>query len=114
METNRPALIYGNVKNSGLIANLPYGCCVEVPCLVDGSGIAPVHTGELPPQLAAINRNHISIQELTVKAALEKKKEYVYYACRLDPLASAVLSLKQMDNLIEALWDAHRSYLGYF
>ncbi len=114
METNRPARIYGNVENRGAISNLPHGCCVEVPCLVDSSGISPVHVGSLPPQLAALNKIHINVQELTVKAVLEKRAEYVYYACRLDPLASAVLTLEQVDSLVEELWAAHSEHLGYF
>ncbi len=113
METNRPGRIYGNVKNCAIISNLPSGCCVEVPCLVDGSGIQPIHVGEIPPQLAALNRNHINVQELTVKAALERKTEYVYYACRLDPLASAVLTLEQIDSVIQELWEAHAKHLAY-
>lgn len=114
IETNQPALIYGNVENTGVVNNLPYGCCVEVPCLIDASGIAPVHSGELPSQLAAINRNHINVQELTVKAVLEKEAEYVYYACRLDPLAAAVLTLDQIDSLVQELWAAHEPHLSYF
>ncbi len=114
METHRPACIYGNVENKGLITNLPGGCCVEVPCLVNENGIQPVHVGELPPQLAAINRNQINVQELTVKAVLEKKPDYAYYACRLDPLASAVLSLDQINALADELWSAHNEYLTYF
>ena len=39
VETNQPARINGNIPNNGLITNLPYGCCVEVPCLVDSSGV---------------------------------------------------------------------------
>ena len=39
--TNRPIKINGNVANRSLITNLPQGCCVEVPCLVDGNGIHP-------------------------------------------------------------------------
>ncbi len=114
METNRPACIYGNVENKGLITNLPPGCCVEVPCLVDQNGVQPVHVGELPPQLAALNRNQINVQELTVKAVLEKKPEYAYHACRLDPLASAILSLDQINALAGELWQAHGEHLAYF
>ncbi len=113
MESNEPARIYGDVENNGTITNLPRGCCVEVPCLVDGSGIAPVYSGALPPQLAAINNHHVGVQELTVKAALERNLEYVYYACRLDPLASAMLSLQEMDRLIADLRAAHEGFLGY-
>jgi len=113
-ETNRATCIYGNVENKGLITNLPAGCCVEVPCLVDRNGIQPVHVGELSPQLAAINRNHISIQELTVKAALEREPRYAYYACRLDPLVTAVLSLDRINALADELWQAHSAHLAYF
>jgi len=114
METNQPVSIYGNVENTGLITNLPPGCCVEVPCLVDRNGIQPTYIGDLPPQLASINRNHVNVQELTVKAVLERKPELVYYACRLDPLASAILSLDQINNMTAELWEAHGIFLGYF
>ncbi len=114
IETNQTRCIYGNVENTGIITNLPDGCCVEVPCMVDGNGIQPVFVGELPPQLAAINKNHINVQELTIKAVLEKKKEYAYYACQLDPLASAVLTLKEINSLAAELWQAHAGHLDYF
>ncbi|HYP40654.1 MAG TPA: alpha-glucosidase/alpha-galactosidase, partial [Chloroflexia bacterium] len=54
METGQPRVVYGNVPNDGLINNLPDGCCVEVPCLVDKNGVQPIHVGPLPPHLAAL------------------------------------------------------------
>ncbi len=113
MELNSPATIYGNVRNSGLIPNLPGDCCVEVPCLADRNGIQPVFSGELPLQLAALCRPHIAVQELTVRAALEGKREYVYYACQLDPLAGAVLKLSEIRTLADDLFDAHGEHLAY-
>lgn len=113
MELNQPLLIYGNVKNGGLITNLPQGCCVEVPCLVDGNGINPLYIGDIPPQLAALNRTQIGVQELVVRAVLEKKREYAYYACRLDPLASAVLDLDRITAMVDQLFQAHGKYLHY-
>jgi len=113
MESGEPALIYGNVENRGLISNLPYGCCVEVPCLVDGNGVQPLYAGELPPQLAAINRAHISVQELAVQAVLEKRRDYVYYACQLDPLAASMLTLDRINELVGELLEAHRPHLDY-
>ena len=71
IETGAPRVIYGNVRNTGLIENLPADACVEVPCLVDGSGVRPTWIGELPPQLAALNRTYLNVCELTVRAALE-------------------------------------------
>lgn len=60
----------GNVPNTHLIENLPVGCCVEVPCLVDANGIQPTHVPHYPTQLAALNRTNINVQELIVDAAL--------------------------------------------
>ena len=42
MTTGRARAVYGNVKNTGPITNLPDGCCVEVPVLVDGTGLRPL------------------------------------------------------------------------
>jgi len=110
METGEPHVIYGNVENTGLISNLPQGCCVEVPCLVDSTGLKPTYIGEIPPQCAALNRSCINVQDLTVRAALEGNREHVYHAVMMDPHASSVLTLDQMwamtDELIEAHGDA--------
>src|SRR5699024_11610967 len=79
METNNPIKIGGNVLNTGgLISNLPTNATVEVPCLVDKSGVAPTHIGDLPEQLAAVNRTNINTQVLKIEAAMNKKKDYIY------------------------------------
>src|SRR5690242_18553732 len=70
----RPTVIYGNVRNAGLIENLPDGC-VEVPCLVDQRGIQPTHFGSLPEQLAALNRSHMAVHTLTRDALLQRDKQ---------------------------------------
>jgi len=107
METGQLRKIYGNVKNTGLIENLLQGCCVEVPCLVDKTRVRPCHVGVLPPQLAALNRVSASVQELTVRAVLEEKREYIYHAAMLDPLVSALLDLDQVWALVDDLLAAH-------
>jgi len=111
METGQVRKIYGNVENAGLIENLPQGCCVEVPCVVDGTGVHPCHVGELPPHLAAINRVSVNVQELTVRAVLEGRREYIYHAAMLDPLVSALLDLDQVWALVDDLLDAHGEYV---
>lgn len=113
METGHRKCIHGNVKNTDLIINLPYGCCVEVPCMVDKNGIQPTYVGKLPPQLAALNKTQINVQELTVKAVLERKKEYVYYAALLDPLAKAMLKTEDIITMVDELFEAHKKYLKY-
>jgi alpha-galactosidase len=107
IETGHPRVIYGNVRNTGLIRNLPADACVEVPCLVDRTGVHPVGVGELPLQLAALNRTYLNVAELTVRAALEGRPEYVRQAVMLDPNAAASLSLDAIWELCDELADAH-------
>jgi alpha-galactosidase len=111
IETGQPRTIYGNVENTGLIENLLRGACVEVPCLVDATGVNPVHVGELPPQLAALNRTYLNVCELTVRAALEGRPDLVRHAAMLDPNAAATLSLDQIWELCDELTQAHGAAL---
>ena len=87
MTTGAPFEIAANVLNHGYIENLPQGCCVEVPCVVDAAGITPRRMGRLPEQCAALNRTNINVQELTIEAALTHKKEHIYHAAMLDLIA---------------------------
>lgn len=107
METGIHTTIHGNLKNSGLIPNLPEGCCVEVPVLVNKNGLQPTFFGELPPQLAGINRLHIGVQDLTLKGIFEKRKDYIYHAALLDPLANSMLKVDQIVNMVDELFDAY-------
>lgn len=111
METNVPYKIGGNVMNTGLIPNLPAEACVEVPCLVDRSGITPCYVGNLPPQLAALNQTNINVQLLTIEAALTLKKEHIYHAAMLDPHTSAELSIDDIKTLCDDLIEAHEDWL---
>ena len=107
METGQPRVVYGNVANHGLIDNLPRGCCVELPCLVDKNGVQPTHVGSLPPHLAALMQTNINVQALTVEAALTGKREHVYHAAMLDPHTAADLDLEQITSLVDELLAAH-------
>ena len=114
METHQPTRINGNVPNRGLIANLPHGSCVEVPCLVDGNGVQPTTVGSLPTQLAAINRTNINVQELTVEAALTGSVEAVHHAVMLDPLTAAVCTLPQIHSMVDEMLEAQARWLPQF
>ncbi|MBD2867466.1 alpha-glucosidase/alpha-galactosidase [Paenibacillus arenilitoris] len=111
IETNVPFKIGGNVMNTGLITNLPKEACVEVPCLVDRSGVTPTYVGDLPPQLAALNRTNINTQLLTIEAAVTGKREHIYHAALLDPHTSAELSMDDIVSLCDDLIEAHGSWL---
>jgi alpha-galactosidase len=110
MTMSRPIVIYGNVRNTGLIDNLPDGC-VEVACLVDQNGVQPCHFGPLPEQLAALNRSHMTIHSLMCEALLTKKKEAARYALLLDPLTAAVCSPAEISALFDEMWEAQQQYL---
>ena len=112
--TGNPALIYGNVPNNGLIENLPDECIVEVPCHVDRNGIQPIQIGRIPSQLSAVMNLSVSVQQLTVEAALTKNRDRIYQAALLDPHTSAELSPDQIWHLVDDLIEAHGDLLpGY-
>jgi alpha-galactosidase len=107
MVTGEPTVIYGNVPNTGLVGGLPEGTCVEVPCLVDATGVRPTQVLDYPPHLAALNRTYVNVVELTVRAVLEGRPEWVRLAAALDPNASATLTLDEIDALCDELTEAH-------
>jgi alpha-galactosidase len=109
--TGKPALIYGNVPNAGLIENLPPECIVEVPCHVDRNGIQPIRIGRIPSQLAAVMKLSISVQELTVEAALTGKRDRIYQAALLDPHTSAELSPDEIWRMVDDLIERHGDLL---
>jgi alpha-galactosidase len=113
-ETGRERELHVNVRNGGLIANLPDDCCVEVPCLVGAGGARPLAVGALPPQLAALNRTFLNVVELTVAAALEESREHVYQAALLDPNTAATLTTAQTVAMCDELFEAHRDLLPAF
>ena len=114
METNRPCKIGGNVLNNGLITNLPANAVVEVPCLVDKTGILPCQIGDMPEQCAALNRTNINMQLMTIEAARTLKKDAIYQAAMLDPHTSAELSIDDIVSLCDDLIEAHEGWLPTF
>ena len=107
MVTGEPQVIYGNVRNDGLIPQLPDAACVEVPCVVDRTGLRPTAVPDYPAELAALNRTFLGPVELTVRAVLEERPELVRIAAMLDPNAAATLTLDEIDALCDELTRAH-------
>ncbi|MFN3685215.1 alpha-glucosidase/alpha-galactosidase [Salinarimonas sp.] len=112
--TGEPAVIYGNVRNRGAIPQLPEGAAVEVPCLVDSSGVQPTVVPDLPPQLVALIRTNLNVQELTVAALMTESREHVYHAAMMDPRTAAELDLAQIRALVDALIAEHGDYMPAF
>jgi alpha-galactosidase len=113
IEGGQDASVHGNVRNRGVIDNLPDGC-VEVECRVSRTGISPVHFGVLPEQLAGLNRAHMAVHELIVEAVTERDRRKAKYALMIDPLTAAVCSLEEIDRLFDAMWEAERPSLTSF
>ena len=114
MTTGVPFEIAANVLNHGYIENLPQGCCVEVPCVVDAAGITPRRMGRLPEQCAALNRTNINVQELTIEAALTHKREHIYHAAMLDPHTAAELSIPDIIALCDEMIESNAGWIGEY
>jgi alpha-galactosidase len=113
IETGTRHGIHGNLKNTGLIENLPYGCCVEVPCMVSQNGIHPLHVGKLPPQIAGLIMTQVPVQELTVRSLQKRKRDYIYQAAFLDPVLRAALRVDTIRQMVDEFCDTYSHYLPF-
>jgi alpha-galactosidase len=112
LETGTQRRFNLNVPNeSNAIENLPADACVEVPVFVDGAGLHPASIGELPTQLAALDRQHTTVYELAVEGALDGNRAKVHQAVKLDPLSGAACSLDELHEMTEELIEANEAYL---
>jgi alpha-galactosidase len=112
--TDTPYVLYGNLPNSGQIRQLPLGAAVETPCLADANGIQPTVIDDIPPQLTALMRAQINVQELTVRALIDETPEHIYHAAMMDPHTAAELDLRQIRSLVDDLLIAHGDWLPPF
>jgi len=113
-ETDNVFRLNGNVRNDGYITNLPQGCCVEVPVFVDSRGLHPVRIGDLPIQCAALNQSNVTVQQLAVEAALTGNPEHAMQAIAVDPLTSAVCTLKEARDMTREMLKAQSPWLPQF
>jgi alpha-galactosidase len=112
--TGEPSVIYGNFGNRGYIPQLPDGCAIEVATLVDDNGLQPTVVRDIPPQLIALMRTNINVQDLTVQALVTENPEHIYHAAMLDPHTGAELDLDQIWALTHDLLAAHGDWLPAF
>ena len=109
-----PYRFNGNVPNTGLVTNLPHDCCVEIPVYVDKNGLSPVYVGPLPPQCAALVNINVAVEEMAVEAALTGDPVLTYQAIAYDPLTAAVLSLREIKEMVQEMFEVNRPYLPQF
>jgi alpha-galactosidase len=110
----KPFRFMGNVPNNGYITNLPNGCCVEVPTFADDAGLHPIVVGDLPPQCAAACQTNVNVQLLGALAGIDGDTEHLVHAVAMDPLASAVCTLKEIRDMCSEMLEAERKWLPQF
>lgn len=104
----------GNVRNFGLIDNLPEGCCVEVPVLASKRGLDPIHVGPLPEHLAILINTSARCEELAMEGAITGDPRKIFHSICFDPLTSAVLSLDEIKQMVNDMFEANRNWLPQF
>ena len=104
----------GNLRNFGLIDNLPRGCCVEVPVIASPRGIDPLHVGKLPAAVANLTNVNARCEELAVEGAMEGNKRKIFHAITMDPLTSAVLSLAEIEEMVNEMFAFNKDWLPHF
>ena len=102
---------YGNVRNFGLIDNLPEGSCVEVPMIASKAGMRPLRVGPLPGQIALLLNNNARCEDLAVEGLIDGDRRKIYHAVLFDPLTSAVLSPGEAKSMVDEMLEANREYL---
>jgi len=113
-QTGRVFRLNGNVRNDGYITNLTPGCCVEVPVFVDKQGFHPARVGDLPLQCAALNQSNVTVQGLAVEAGLTGNPELIMQAVAMDPLTSAVCTLREARAMTAEMLKAEQQWLPQF
>ena len=112
--TNQPYELYGNLPNTGQVPQLPMGAAVETPCMATANGVQPTVVTDIPPQLVALMRTQINVQELTVHALVDENPAHIYHAAMMDPHTAAELDLRQIRAMVDDLLTAHGDWLPAF
>jgi alpha-galactosidase len=114
LQGGAPFKFNGNVPNTNLITNLPEGACVEVPVYADKGGLQAIHVGALPPSVAPLNQITVASEEMAVEAALTGDPRMVYHAIAYDPLTAAVLSLDEIEQMVNEMLAINKEHLPQF
>jgi alpha-galactosidase len=100
-----------NLPNAGQIANLPLGCTVETPVVVDGAGIHGVHVGAFPEPIAELLRRETTVAQLCVDAAVEGDRRKALQCLLLDPVVN---DFEQARQILDDYLSNYREYLPQF
>lgn len=114
LETGRIYRGHFNVINNGVIKNLPDDCIIEAPGYVDANGISMPVVGELPPGPAAVCNASVSVQRLSVMAAVSGDDKLLRQAFMMDPLVGAVCNPKEIWQMVDEMLVAQEKWLPQY
>ena len=114
LETGRLYRGHFNVPNRGCITNMPEDAIVEVPSYVDRNGINTPIVGDLPLGCAAICNNSISVQRMSVEAAVSGDDSLLRQAMMLDPLTGAVCNPPEIWQMVDEMLVAQEEWLPQY
>jgi alpha-galactosidase len=103
--------VAANLANVGQVSNLPQGCTVETPVIVDGAGIHPVHVGVLPEPVAELCRRETVVAQLCVDSAVEGNREKALQCLLLDPVITDIGTARK---ILDDYLTSYREYLPQF
>ena len=114
LETNRPYRGHFNVRNTGVITNLPADCVIEAPGYVDATGIHMKAGITLPQQCAATCNASVAVQRMGKDAALTGDATLLKQAMLHDPLTAAVTTPPEVWQMADELLVALREWLPQY
>lgn len=114
LETGRLYRGHFNVPNNGTIANLPADAIVEVPAYVDKNGINVPKVGDLPLGCAAVCNASISVQRLSVEAAVHGDVALLKQAMMMDPLTGAMCTPPAISQMADEMLVACAEWLPQY
>jgi alpha-galactosidase len=99
-----------NIRNDGLIENLPDWIVVEVPAVIDKNGVHGVPLGSLPRGFAGLLLNQAAVHDLTAEAVLSKSRTAALQALLVDPVVNQYAHVEEM---LDTIISYQEQWLGY-
>ena len=99
-----------NVPNNNFIDSLPKDIVVEVPGILNKSGVTGMRLENYPSDFASLLNNQVGTIQLTSEAVVKESKHIAYQALLADPVVDNAIKAEQ---LLNTMIDFQKEYLGY-
>lgn len=108
-----PFKFNANLLNNGSVENLPYDACVEIPVVATKAGYERKFKGKMPLAPSVLCSLTAGVENLTFEGYKNKDRQAIIEAVSLDPLCSAVLSLEEVRQMCNELFEINKDYIGW-